>query len=247
MSSKNVTLTGSIPNIKPADAQKLSLYAVRGKEILASSGLQEKGAFRLEVSRNAISETGNQALEVVVGPAGLSGSLPDSSAFQRVRLNRAEIAKADKPVSISKEIKVTDEQVAELLRWCREYCVSGTVIGQNGCPVPGARVTVYSVSFTGSGYVKTPRATVNADMNGNFTACFPWCTWLFPCWPCWPIWWFCWPWWWEWDLLHIIETLEKVPVRPIGPGPVESITSGLALIRPEGKNLVRGQSFAAAR
>src|SRR5215470_690909 len=111
MSSKHVTLTGSIPNIKPADVAKLSIYAVRGKEILASSAIHDKGAFRLDVSRKTISEQVNQALEVVVGPAGLTGSLPDSPAFQRVRLNRTDIAKADKPVSISKEIKLTDEQV----------------------------------------------------------------------------------------------------------------------------------------
>src|SRR5262249_31613627 len=154
-----------------------------------------------------------------------------------------EIAKAEKDVSITKELKISEEAIGLILRWCREYCVSGTIVGQNGCPVPGAQVTVYSVGFTGSGYSKVPRATVSADMNGNFTACFTWCTSLFPCWPCWPIWWFCWPWWWEWDLLHIIETLERLPIGPVGPGPVESLTQSMALIRPSGKDLIRGQGF----
>ena len=247
MPTKNVTLTGSLPNIKPEDAQKLALYVVRGREILASSNFHEKGAFRLDLSRDAVAAPGNQALEVVVGPAGLDRSLPDSPALQRVRLNRAEIAKAEKEVSISKEVRINESALAQLLRWCRQYCVSGTVIGQNGCPVPGARVTVYSVGFTGYGYSKVPRATVNADPNGNFTACFTWCTALFPCWPCWPLWWFCWPWWWEWDLLHIIDVLERTPIGPVGPGPVENISRGLSLIRPSGNDLIRGQGFATAR
>src|SRR5262245_3662744 len=190
MPSKNVTLTGTVPNVKAEDARRLSLYEVRGKEILGSSSLQEKGAFRLSVPRKSITETNNQALEVVLGPTGFSGTLPDAPALQRIRLNRAEIAKSEKDVSIAKEIKVSEEAIGLILRWCREYCVSGTIVGQNGCPVPGAQVTVYSVGFTSSGYSKVPRATVSADMNGNFTACFTWCTSLFPCWPCWPIWWF---------------------------------------------------------
>jgi hypothetical protein len=247
MPSKPVILTGSLPNIKPEDATRLAVYLVRGKTILASSSLQEKGSFRLAASRDAIAAEGNQALEAVVGPAGLTGTLPDSPVLQRSRLNRAEIARSEKEISISKNIALNESALVQLLRWCRRYCVSGTVVGQDGCAVPGATVTVYSVGFTGYGYSKVPRATVTADQYGNFTACFTWCTSLFPCWPCWPIWWFCWPWWWEWDLLHIIEILERSPIGPVGPGPVENISQGLALIRPSGKELIRGQGFATAR
>ncbi len=247
MASKNVTLTGSISNLNSEDAKKLALYIVRGKEILASSSLDSKGAFRADLSREAVTISNNQALEAVVGPAGLSKALPDNPELHRFRLNRGEIAKSEKEVSISKEIKLNEAALTRLLAWCRQYCVSGTVIGQNGCPVPGAQVTVYSVGFTGYGYSKVPRATVNADQNGNFTACFTWCTALFPCWPCWPLWWFCWPWWWEWDLLHIISVLEKTPIGPVGPGPVENISRDLALVRPSGKDLVLGRGFAPAR
>lgn len=247
MPSKNVSLMGSLPNLKAEDAQKLAVYAVRGKEILGSSSLQEKGEFRLDLSRQTIAAPSNQALEVVVGPAGISGSLPDNPVFQRVRLNRAEIAKAEKEVNISKQIRLTDTALTQLLRWCRRYCITGTIVGQNGCPVPGALVTVYSVGFSGFGYSKVPRATVSADQNGNFTACFTWCTGLFPCWPCWPLWWFCWPWWWEWDLLHVIDVLERNPIGPVGPGPVENISRGLALVRPSGNDLIRGQGFSSAR
>lgn len=247
MPSKNVILTGSLPNINADDAERLAVYVVRGKEILASSTLHEKGSFRLSLSREAASAAGNQALEAVVGPAGLTGSLPDSPILQRMRLNRADIAKSEKEVSISKEIRLDESALAQLLRWCRKYCITGTVIGQNGCPVPGATVTVYSVGFTGYGYSKFPRTVVNADANGNFTACFTWCTALFPCWPCWPIWWFCWPWWWEWDILHVIETLERIPIGPVGPGPVEELSRAQTLIRPDGSALIRGQGFAAAR
>jgi len=116
--------------------------------------------------------------------------------------------------------------------------------------VPGAQVTVNTVSHIVGGYNKSPRVTVNADANGFFSACFNWCTCGICrfCWPCWPNWWFCWPWWWELDMLHIIDNIERIPIQigPVGPGPVEGLRSAVALPRPDIKDLVRGQAFASA-
>src|SRR6185369_7126447 len=107
--------------------------------------------------------------------------------------------------------------------WCRNYCLTGVVVGPNGCPVPGAQVTVSNVVHASAGgFHVYPRDTVTADSNGHFTVCFEWCTRCWG-WPCWPNWWHCWPWWWEWDILHVLTDLEArvSPIGPIGPGPVE--------------------------
>src|SRR5262249_40466855 len=67
------------------------------------------------------------------------------------------------------------------------------------------------------------------------------------CWPCWPHWWLCWPWWWELDILHILDSIDRIPVKvPVGPGPVEGLRSTVALARPAIEDLVRGQAFASA-
>ena len=73
--------------------------------------------------------------------------------------------------------------------------------------------------------------------DGTFTLCFPWWDLLFPCWPCEPIWWRCWPWWWELDILHVIEALETR---------ASSGSQSIAIFRPEGRDLIRGQGFANA-
>ncbi|HEV2884992.1 MAG TPA: carboxypeptidase-like regulatory domain-containing protein, partial [Pyrinomonadaceae bacterium] len=141
--------------------------------------------------------------------------------------------------------------------WCRNYCVSGKVVGTDGCPVPGAQVTASSVVHaSGGGYTVTPRGTATADASGNFTICFDWCTWCWG-WPCWPIWWYCWPWWWEWDILHVLEKIEPRLPHTGGfgrLGQVESkgirgVSQGLSLPikQPESSYLMIGQGFDSAR
>src|SRR5262249_51708052 len=116
-----------------------------------------------------------------------------------------------------------------------EWCVSGTVVGPDGCLAPGAQVTVYTVHWTAQGYTRTPKATVTAGVDGTFTLCFPW--WRIFCWPGEP-WWRCWPWWWEEDILHVITALEARVHRG---------HSAMALFQPESHALIRGQGFANAR
>jgi hypothetical protein len=146
------------------------------------------------------------------------------------------------------KLELNKEIIEAWWGWCRQYCVNGTVVGPDGCVVPGAQVTVYSVSHTGwFGYTKTPRATVTADAAGHFQACFNWCTCRFclPCWPCWPVWWFCWPWWWELDMLHILERIEPALNRVPVPQLAVINQQHAPLNRPATRDLMVGQGFVA--
>jgi len=251
MATKKVSLVGTLPKIKPDDAARLAVYIVRGSGILAQGDIAPDGGFRVDVSREAASSDSNYGLEAVIGPAGMSRHLSQVPQLIRQPLNQAELAKADTSLKLSTDKLAIGPDILNIWwRWCRLYCVSGTVIGPNGCPVPGARVTVNTVAHTSGGFSKVPRVTVSADQNGFFTACFNWCTCGVCrfCWPCWPHWWACWPWWWELDMLHILDNIEvaATTIPPVGPGPVEGLQSAIALARPNVQDLVRGQAFASA-
>ncbi len=248
MLTKTIAITGTLPKLKAEDARRLAVYVVRGSEILASGPSDENGAFRVPLSRYQAARESRYGLEILAGPRGMKKNVEHLPGLQRIRLNRAEVLSAERELAVStKAITLADETLAIWWRWCYQYCVTGTVVGSDGCPVPDANVTVYNVGFAGSGYSKTAETTVTADANGFFTACFTWCSCpvCLLCWPCWPIWWDCFPWWWELDILHVIETLEKLP--PKGPGPVERPQNAATLIRPEAHRLIRGEGFTAAR
>src|SRR6266568_3749775 len=232
MAGIKAALVGKIPNLKQEDASRLGVYVVRGSEILAQGEVSSEGAFRIPVARAFATADSNYGIEAVIGPAGMSGHLSQVPELLRIPINKAELAKTDILQLSTDRLVLNPDILGIWWRWCRLYCVSGTVIGPHGCPVPGAQVTVNTVSHTLGGYSKTPQVTVNADENGYFTACFNWCTCGICrfCWPCWPHWWFCWPWWWELDMLHIIDNIEQIPIQigPVGPGPVEGLRSAVA-------------------
>ena len=242
-----IKFSGILPKINLDYLRCIHVYLVRGAEILARSNVLEDGTFSFALSRQAALAEG-QALQVVVGPGGMEGHLAHLPNLQRIPLKRALLEKAEVELRIPTEgLKLGDDVLKLWWTWCRWYCASGNIVGPDGCPVPGAQVTVYSVGFNLWGFTKTPKTTVTADQNGHFTACFCWCAcpFCFPCWPCWPIWWDCWPWWWEFDILHVIETLENVHLQPNRS--FAGLQTGAMLSRPAGKDLVRGQGFAAAR
>ena len=250
MLTRSVALHGAIPKVKSEDAVRMAAYVVNGSAILASAPVDAGGKFRVSLSRSAAQAESAYALELVVGPAGMEKELDHVPGMPRVRLERAQIAKAEREVAVAnKGLAINEELLPIWWRWCYPYCVSGTLVAPDGCPVPGAQVTVYTVGFSGGGYTKVPRATVTTDQYGNFTACFFWCRCLIcRClWPCWPLWWHCWPWWWEWDILHVIEALEKNPNPLPGPGPVEGLANVAILNRPDGSDLIRGQGFQTLR
>jgi hypothetical protein len=251
MATKKVALTGTLPKVKPDDASRLAVYVARGTEILAQGNVNPDGTFRVDISREVAAAESNFGIETVIGPAGMSGHLSQVPELIRVPIDRAEVAKADVTLKLATDkVALGDAVLGIWWRWCRLYCVSGTVIGPNGCPVPGAQVTMNTIAYTLGGYSKVPRVTVSADEHGFFKACFNWCTCGICrfCWPCWPNWWFCWPWWWELDILHILDNLERIPVKvgPPGPGPVEGLQSAIVLARPNVKDLIRGQAFVSA-
>jgi len=173
MATKKVGLVGTLSKVKPEDAARLAVYVVRGPEILAHSDVSSEGSFRVDVSRATVASDSNYGLEAVVGPAGMSGHLSQVPQLHRLPLHRAELEKAEGTVHLAAADKLVLSAATLKLwwRWCRSYCVSGTVIGPTGCPVPGARVTVNTVGHTLGGFSKIPRVTVNADENGFFTAC----------------------------------------------------------------------------
>lgn len=242
MASDPILLTGKLPKAAAEHRERIAVYLTSGDRVLAEVSPSPEGEVKIALDRErALGESG---LELVVGPSGLGANISAAPELVRVPVDTGAIAKGGAEVRVAIDKAVLNKETFEIWwRWCSLYCVSGQVIGQNGCPVPFAEVTVYSVDFL---LTKTPRRTVLADGDGRFSACFNWCECLFCCWPCWPRWWWCWPWWWEWDILHVIERIEEqIPRVPVGPGPVENF--GLALSRPETSVLARGEAFATAR
>lgn len=251
MSNRNqkVSLVGAIPRLNAEDNARLAVYVVRGTDILAQSNVNRDGKFRVDVSREFALSDSNYGLAAVIGPAGMSGHLTQIPQLARIPIDKSHLDRAEKDYELPAEKLAISPDILKIWwRWCRWYCVSGTVVGPNGCPVPGAQVTVNTVSYTSGGYTEFPRATVTADSNGFFTACFNWCTCGICrfCWPCWPTWWLCWPWWWERDILYILDQFERIPA--VGPGPVrKQVAPSIALARPNVKDLVRGAAFPAAQ
>jgi hypothetical protein len=242
-----IRFTGTLDGINPDYLRCISVYLVRGPEILAQTAVQEDGGFALTISRQVALATG-QSLNAVVGPAGMGTHVAHLPNVQRLPIKRADVEKADGEFRIStKGLQLTEEVLKIWWTWCTWYCVSGNIVGPGGCPVPGAQVTVNSVGFDVWGFTETPEVTVNADPNGHFSACFCWCScpYCFPCWPCWPVWWECWPWWWEFDMLYTIEALQQIQLRPNRA--FAGLQTGSVLNRPAAVDLIRGQGFAAAR
>jgi len=247
MLSKTITVTGKLSNLAASDAQRLAVYVLRCNDVLAKGLVQADGTYRLNLARAAVSAKSRYGLNLAVAPAGAADHLERLPNVPKVALSRKDLEEAKADFHVRAEIEITEAVLKAWWVWCRPYCVSGTLTGPDGCAAPGAQVTVYTVSYTAYGYTKVPRATVSTAPDGTFTACFEWCTcgFCFPCWPCWPIWWECWPWWWEYDILNVIETLERLPLR--SPAPVEALASSAALIRPDARDLMRGRGFLAAR
>jgi hypothetical protein len=245
----SLTIQGTLPKIKPEDAAKLAIYLVSGNEILARASADKDRKFSFTINRHAIAVR-SAGVEIVVGPAGMNDVTDRTHKLQRVVIDANTLQQSKDQLQVSlNAIDLSDEILRLWWLWCRDYCVSGVVLGPNGCPAPGAQVTISSVAHaSGGGFTVTPEVTVTADINGHFTACFLWCSGCYG-WPCWPIWWFCWPWWWEWDILHIIEQIEaRVPqIGPLPPGPLNVQNVGLPLRQPNSTDLMVGQGFAEAR
>jgi len=249
MPSRLITISGKLPDIAKNAANRVAVYLFSGNQLLANVPAQSGGNVNFHVSEDVLAGGGD--LKAVVGPAGLSGhALTERSDLPSVPIDRQKLdrEKAVLEFPLAK-IALKPDIIEKWWLWCRQYCVDGTVVGPDGCPVPGAQVTVYSVAHTGwSGYSKTPKITVTTGPDGKFHACFNWCTCRFclPCWPCWPVWWSCWPWWWELDLLYVLEQIESRAALNAGiAGRFATDVRRAPLKRPLTKDLMVGQGFAA--
>jgi hypothetical protein len=246
MASQNITVTGKVAKVSAQDAARLAVFVVRCNQVLTKALVQADGSYRLNLARAALKAKSTHGLSLALAPATAGDHLDHLPEVPRFALDIKKLDDLD-------EYRAPEFSVSEAILniwwlWCRWYCVSGRVVGPDGCAAPGAEVTVYTVTYSGSGYSKYARNTVTTAADGTFTICFEWCTcsFCFPCWPCYPIWWECWPWWWDFDILRVIDVIEQQPPIP-GPGPVEGLASRSALIRPDARNLMRGQGFGLAQ
>jgi len=235
MSNKPIPVVGKVAGVSEADAARLTVVALRGDRILASAPVQAGGAYRLNLPHADAHAESPYALQIAVLPSTAAAQPAKVANAPRLAIAR-EALRGEHPVA-APALNVSQEIIAGWDIFWREWCVSGTVVGPNGCPAPAADVTVYTVSWGSGGYSEYARASVTTGPDGTFTLCFPWWDLFFPCWPCEPRWWLCWPWWWEIDILHVIETLETRAAKG---------RDTTALFRPSGADLIRGRGFPAA-
>ena len=250
MPLNTISVLGKVTKLEAADAQRLEAIIVICGQILARGPVQADGSYRINLARASASAKSNYALTLAIAPASSSEHAEHLSEAVQVPLDRKQLIQAEREYRLP-DISISEEALKKLLLLCPFYCVSGTVVGPDQCAAPGAQVTVYTVSYSGSGYSKTARATVTTGPDGSFTACFPWCTCRFclRCWPCFPIWWECWPWWWEFDILKVIESLEprlSAPRLSASRSAASAFSGKVSLIRPNAKALVAGQGFQLA-
>src|SRR4051812_11198416 len=110
MPADMVTLIGTLPRVKPDDAERLAVYLVRGDEILAQAGVRADGQFRMSLAREAARAPSAYGLEAVIGPAGLGRHLDPVPKLQRVPIEPEQIDKATAELQIPLEgIELSDE------------------------------------------------------------------------------------------------------------------------------------------
>ena len=235
MPGNSIPITGEVGGISETDAARLSVVAVVGNTVLATAQLRPDGGYRLNVPAEAARAESAFALQIAVLPS-IAAAAPERVAdAPRVTISPAALT-GDHPIA-APDLALNHALIDGWQIFWREWCVSGTVVGPDDCPAPGADVTAYTVSWGTGGYTEVARATATTGPDGTFALCFPWWELLLRCWPCEPFWWRCWPWWWEFDILHVIEALETRATS----GP-----QSVALFQPEGSALIRGQGFPAA-
>lgn len=236
MSQHCIGLSGHVTGADGATIPRLAAVALRGNVPLASAPVGTDGSFHIKLPHAVAHARSGYSLDVAILPRAVAGDPGRAADAPRARILRHALKAADKRIDVG-AIALTPELIDLWSIFWQEWCVSGTLVGADGCPAPAAAVTVSTVTWFGGSYSTQARATGVTDINGHFTLCFEWFEGLF-CWPCEPVWWDCWPWWWEQDILHVIATLETRTLR----GP-----SAAALFRPDAKALIRGQGFASAQ
>jgi hypothetical protein len=225
-----IAFTGRIGGVAVADTARLSVVALRGNTVLATAPLGSDGSYRISLPRGG-GKPRNGALQLALLPS-IAAAYPDRvSNAPRAALHVGPAAD-DAPLA-GPSLAVDHRLMDEWSVFWREWQVRGTLTGPDGCPAPGAAVTISTVYWSGGAYHQTARATATTGPDGAFILGFPWWDLFFSCWPCEPIWWLCWPWWWEQDILHVIGAVER---RRAGRSD--------SLFRPDGDALIRGEGFS---
>ena len=146
MSDKPIPIAGEVGDISETDTARLSVVALRGNVVLATAQLRPDGSYRLNLPRAAAREESAFALQLAVLPS-TAAAHPDRVAdAPRVTVEPGAL-EGGHPVQAPR----LDLSPALIDGWAifwREWCVSGTVTGPDGCPAPAADVTVYTVSWS---------------------------------------------------------------------------------------------------
>ena len=241
-SASSMTVTGKLPKLSASNLGRIAAFLVQGNNVLMQSPVTANGSFQVRVGGLIAIDP---CLYVVLGPKGLDEkTLLARTDLPRLSLSADRAREASKGALTLDFTKLVDDKIVEAWWiWCRPYTVSGTVQTPNGCPVPGAEVTVYNVTHNFNGLVETPIETVQTNAQGQFTATFNWCECLC-CWPCYPFWWHCWPWWWELDILAVLENIERqIPIAQVR-GVASQVNNLAPLNRPGAADLMTGQGFS---
>ena len=241
-SASSITVTGKLPKLSASNLGRIAAFLVQGNNVLTQSPVTANGSFQFRVGASIVIDP---CLVVILGPKGLDDqTLLSRTDLPRISLSADKAREANRSsLTLDFSNLINDKIVEAWWIWCRPYTVSGTVQTSNGCPIPGAEVTVYNVTNSINGPVETPVETVQTNAQGQFTATFNWCECLC-CWPCWPIWWHCWPWWWELDILAVLENVERqIPLAQVR-GVASPVSNLAPLNRPATADLMTGRGFS---
>ena len=168
----SITVIGKLPKLSSSNIGRIAAFLVQGNNVLAQSPVTANG-FRFRLPGSIVIDP---CLIVVLGPKGLD----DQTLLARTDLPRLSLSAASSREAHSSGVLTLDfstlnldDKIVDLWwNWCRTYTVSGTVQTQNGCPVPGAEVTVYNVTSGATGLTETSIETVETNAEGQFTASF---------------------------------------------------------------------------
>src|SRR5215472_8619362 len=136
MSDKAIPVEGRVDGVTESDAARLSVVALRGNTLVSTSRLRPDGSYLLNLPSAAAREPSAFQLQLAVLP-GTASAHPDRvPAAPRVGLT-AEALEGKQPVRAPR-LAVSAELLDKWSVFWPEWCVSGTVVGPNGCPAPAA-------------------------------------------------------------------------------------------------------------
>jgi len=163
-----VTVVGKLPTLSKTNLNRISAFLVQDQTLVTEAPVSVGGTFQFRLLPPIVF---NPCWIVILGPRGLDVQ----TLLSRTELPRLSLASAASNLANTREAKggtitldftkldVSDKIIDLWWIWCRTYTISGVLQSTNGCPVPGAEVTVYNVRTGIIGPVKSPIETVTTD------------------------------------------------------------------------------------